>query len=175
MLLWTPFIAGIILFGGDFAPRGWAFCNGQLLPINQNQALFSLLGTTYGGNGVTTFALPDLRGRIAIHEGQGPGLPPYTLGERAGSPETTLIAANLPAHAHALNGVSDTGNVPSPAGAFLASTGETDPEYRTSGTVVAMNSAAIGVTGSNQSFSNMPPYLAVNYIIALNGIFPSRN
>ena len=170
-----PFIGAIFLFGGNFAPRNYAFCDGQILSIAQNTALFSILGTTYGGNGQTTFALPNLQGRVPVQQGQGPGLPNISLGQSSGSPTTTLITANMPAHTHALNGVSERGDVSSPAGAFPANSGGLDPEYRTSGTAVAMNSAAIGATGSNQSFSNMPPYLAVNYIIALNGIFPSRN
>ena len=102
-----PYIAGIVLFAGNFAPRGWAFCNGQILSIAQNTALFSLLGTTYGGNGQTTFALPDLRGRVPIQPGQGPGLPLYDLGEAGGAPTTTLVANNLPAHSHSLNAVTE--------------------------------------------------------------------
>ena len=170
-----PLLASIVLFAGNFAPRGWALCQGQTLPISEYSALFTLLGTTYGGDGQDTFALPDFRGRVAIHGGSGPGLPTYTLGEQGGAATTTLTAANLPTHAHALNGVSEAGNVPSPAGALLASTGSFDPEYRATGTVVAMNPAAVGATGGNQPFSNVSPYLGLNYIIALAGIYPSRN
>lgn len=170
-----PFIASIILFGGNFAPRGWAFCQGQILSIAQNTALFSLLGTTYGGNGQTTFALPDLRGRVPIHPGQGPGLSSYSLGQMGGTETTTLLSTNIPAHTHALNAVSETGDKPTPQGNFLAATGALDPEYRSTGTVVPMASTAIGISGNSQPFNNIQPYLALNYIIALEGIYPSRN
>ena len=170
-----PFLGQIILFAGNFAPRGWAFCQGQLLPIAQNTALFSLLGTTYGGNGSSTFGLPDLRGRVPVGFGQGPGLINVQLGEAAGQSATTLQTTNLPAHTHTLSAVSETGNAGSPANAFLAATGAIDPEYRTSGTPVAMAAGAVGTVGGSQPFSNMPPYLGMNYIIALQGIFPSRD
>ena len=169
------FIASIILFGGDFAPRSWAFCNGQLLPIAQNTALFSILGTTYGGNGQTTFALPDLRGRVPLHAGQGPGLSDYSLGQSGGSEATTLLTTNMPAHSHSLNAVSETGNVGAPVGASLAATGALDPEYRVGGTPVGMAASSIGAAGGGQPFNNEQPYLALNYIICLEGIYPSRN
>lgn len=170
-----PFIAGIVLFAGNFAPRNWAFCNGQILSIAQNTALFSLVGTTYGGNGTTTFALPDLRGRVPIHPGQGPGLSSYTLGQLSGTETRTLLTTNMPAHNHSLNAVSEGGDASAPAGALLANTGALDKEYKTTGTIVAMNSQAIGVNGGSQPFSIVQPYLCINYIIALFGIFPSRN
>jgi microcystin-dependent protein len=170
-----PLIASIILFAGNFAPRGWAFCQGQILSIAQNTALFSLLGTTYGGNGQTTFALPDLRGRVPIQQGQGPGLSSYDLGQVAGSESGTLTTNNLPAHNHSLIATSETGSVSAPAGAYLANTGALDKEYNTSGTLVAMNAGAVGVAGGSQPFDKMQPYLALNFIIALEGIFPSRN
>src|SRR5437899_12703586 len=116
----TPFIGEIVMFAGNFAPRGWAFCNGQILSIAQNTALFSILGTTYGGNGQTTFALPDLRGRVPMHPGQGPGLTNHTLGEVAGSETTTLLSSNMPQHTHALNCNSAAGTQPSPSSGFLA-------------------------------------------------------
>lgn len=169
------FIASIILFAGNFAPRGWAFCQGQILSIAQNTALFSLLGTTFGGNGQTTFALPDLRGRVPVHPGQGPGLSAYSLGQSGGSETTTLLLSNLPAHSHALNAVSEAGDASAPAGAYLANTGALDKEYKTSGTVVPMNTGAIGTQGSSQPFNNVQPYLAVNFIICIEGIYPSRN
>lgn len=171
----TPYIAAILLFAGNFAPRGWAFCEGQILSIAQNTALFSLLGTTYGGNGQTNFALPDLRGRVPIHQGTGPGLPLYTLGELAGAANITLLTSNMPAHNHTLNAFSEAGDTSAPAGALLSNTGALDKEYRTAGTGVVMNSAAIGIAGGSQPVSIMQPYLALNYIIALQGIFPSRN
>jgi microcystin-dependent protein len=164
-----PFIGSIILFAGNFAPRGWAFCSGQLLPIAQNTALFSILGTTYGGNGQTTFALPDLRGRAAIHPGQGPGLSNYSLGEAAGVEAVTLLANQMPVHQHvqpASNAEQDTNRpnnaVPARGGVYAASS---------DGATLDPTTAA----GGNQPHENRPPYLAVNYIIALEGIFPSRN
>ncbi|GAA4453619.1 tail fiber protein [Nibrella saemangeumensis] len=169
------FIASIILFGGTYAPRGWAFCQGQILSIAQNTALFALLGTTYGGNGQTTFALPDLRGRVPIHPGQGPGLSPYSLGQMGGFETTTLLTANLPAHTHTLKAFSENGDKASPQSNFLAATGGLDPEYRTTGSEIPMAAGAIGMTGGNQPFNNIQPYLALNYIICLQGIFPSRN
>lgn len=170
-----PFLGMIALFGFNFAPQGWAFCNGQLLPIAQNSAIFALLGTTYGGDGRTTFALPNLQGRVPIHFGQGPGTSQYQIGQAGGSETTTLLAQNLPSHNHPLNAVSETGETSDPTGAFLGNTGALDKEYRTSGTGVVMNAGAIGMTGSNQPVSIVQSFLAVNYCIALQGIFPSRD
>ncbi|MEO8852697.1 MAG: tail fiber protein [Ginsengibacter sp.] len=164
----------IALFGFNFAPSGWLLCNGQLLAINQNQALFSLLGTTYGGNGTTNFALPDFQGRVPIHFGQGAGLSNYQIGQVGGIETVTLQIDNLPAHSHPLNAVSETGKTSVPAGAFHANTGALDPDYNTSGTVVAMNAGAIGTTGGAQPISILQPYLVVNYCIATQGIYPSR-
>lgn len=170
-----PFLGMISLFGFNFAPSGWAFCNGQLLSIAQNNALFALLGTIYGGDGRTTFGLPDLRGRVPIHFGQGPGLSSYSQGQVAGAETTTLILNNLPAHNHPLNAVSQGGDTSAPAGAFLCDTGTLDRDYRSGGTGVIMNAGAIGNTGNSQPISIIQPYLAVNYCIALQGIFPSRS
>ena len=125
------------------------FCNGQILSIAQNTALFSLLGTTFGGNGQTTFALPDLRGRVPVHPGQGPGLSNYVIGQSAGSETTTLLLSNVPQHNHPLNATSEAGTTSAPAGAYLGNTGALDREYNTSGTVVAMNAGAIGVAGDH--------------------------
>ena len=164
-----PFLGSILLFGGNFAPRGWAFCNGQLLPINQNTALFSLLGTTYGGNGQTTFALPDLRGRTPIHFGQGPGLSNYSEGEMGGAESVTLISTQMPAHQHtqpASNGDEGTNR---PNGAVPARGGVYTPA--SDGSALAPTTIA----GGNQPHENSAPFLALNYIIALEGIFPSRN
>ena len=169
------FIGQILIVGFNFAPRGFALCNGQLLPIAQNTALFSLLGTTYGGNGQTTFGLPDLRGRLPIHQGQGPGLSPRSLGERSGVESVTLVSTQMPQHTHTLNAVSESGNVGAPANAFLAATGSLDPEYRLAGTAVQLAPTAIGSVGGSQPHDNMPPFLVVNFVIALEGIFPSRN
>jgi microcystin-dependent protein len=170
-----PFIAMLMLFAGNFPPRGWAFCNGQLLSIAQNTALFSLVGTTYGGNGQTTFGLPDLRGRVPIHVGQGPGLSNYVLGQVGGTETVTLLSNNMPIHTHSLNAVSEPGTVSAPQGAYLGNTGALDREYNTSGTVVAMNPGTISPAGGSQPFAILPPYLAISYCIALEGIFPSRN
>ncbi|MFD2569033.1 phage tail protein [Spirosoma soli] len=169
------YIAEVRLFAGNFAPRGWAFCQGQIMSIAQNTALFSLLGTTYGGNGQTTYALPDLRGRVAVGPGQGPGLPAVNLGQVAGAPTHTLIITEIPAHNHPLNGVTEPGDVASPAGAYLAGTGGLDPEYRASGTLVGMAPQSIGIAGGSQPHNNMQPYLGLNYIICMEGIYPSRN
>jgi len=184
-----PFLAEVKLFAGNFAPKGWAFCSGQILPIAQNQALFSLLGTTYGGNGQTTFALPDLRSRVAIGFGQGPGLTNYALGQVGGTETVTLAINQMPAHTHAfnpgtlaINAVSGPGNTQSPANALPAAdaTGVT-ATYSTAAADTTMAPGAlvgtptIGNTGGAQPVPILQPYLALTYIIALVGIFPSRN
>jgi len=172
----TPFLGEIRMFGGNFAPRGWALCNGQLLAISQNTALFSLLGTTYGGNGVTTFALPDLRGRVPNHFGQGPGLSNYTQGQVGGTENVTLLQGNLPAHSHPVNAVAAGGNQASPAANLPAieSTG-TSLNFSSSAANATMNAATIGNAGQNLPLPVIQPYLTINFIIALQGIFPSRN
>ena len=163
----TPFMGELKLVSFNFAPKGWAQCNGQLLPINQNQALFSLLGTTYGGNGQTNFALPDLRGRIPNHEGQG-----HTLGEKAGSEAVTLSISQLPTHLHQLNAstvVADNGVMTSNyLGAF-------NNGYRAATALVALHTSSVANVGGSQAHINMSPFLAINYCIALIGIFPSQN
>jgi microcystin-dependent protein len=174
------YLAEIRMFAGNFAPRGWAFCQGQILSIAQNTALFALLGTTYGGNGQTTFALPDFRGRVAVGTGQGPGLSNIDLGEVAGSPYITLLASNMPAHTHALNASVNGPTDNTASGNLLASqsrsNGGTMPNvYATNSSPVAMGNLAIGISGGSQPFSIMQPYLGMNYIICLEGIFPSRN
>lgn len=177
-------MAVITMFASNFAPKYWAFCNGQILPIAQNQALFALLGTTYGGNGVTTFALPDLRGRVPIGEGQGPGLSTYSLGQSGGSTAVTLINSNLPAHIHGPGTVAvgiDCDSTPAseqfPDGFYIA--GFNNSYAASSSPGVTMQApaytATIGNVGNNQPMSVMPPYLVVNFIICLNGIFPSRS
>ena len=170
-------IGEIRMFAGNFAPRNWAFCAGQLLSISQNTALFSILGTTYGGNGQTTFALPDLRGRVPVGTGTGPGLPSVNLGEVSGTPTVTLLVSNLPAHNHPLNAVTEAGSSATPTGNLLANTGALDKEYAPAAgnTATAMGATAIGNTGSSTPINNMQPYLGMNYIICLFGIFPSRN
>ena len=169
-----PFLGQILMVGFNFAPRGWAYCNGQLLPIAQNTALFSLLGTTYGGNGQTTFALPNLQSRVPIHFGQGAGLSAYSLGETGGQESVTLTTPQMPAHNHtaALNASGGAGSDGSPTGNYLA-----DGNQYTSSTNTSMNAnaVAIGIAGGTQPHSNIQPYLGLNFIIALEGIFPSRN
>ncbi|MBO9592056.1 MAG: phage tail protein [Niabella sp.] len=171
-----PFLSMIVLFGCNFAPRGWAFCQGQILSIAQNTALFSLLGTTYGGNGQTTFALPDLRGRVPIGFGQGPGLSNYVLGQVGGTENVTLTINQIPAHTHALMATAEAGDTSDPTGAFPANTGALDKEYKQAPVnKIAMNAAAVETKGGSQPHTIMQPYLALNYCIALEGIFPSRN
>lgn len=171
-----PFVAEIRIFPFNFAPRGWAFCDGQLLPIAQNTALFSLVGTSYGGNGQTTFGLPNLQGRMAMSSGQGPGLSPRSLGEAGGSPAVTLAPDQIPAHSHQLmatasaDSASPAGRAMSPA---LSATNTAVPVYKNGSTRVAMSSQAVAPVGG-QPHNNMPPYLALNFCIALQGVFPPR-
>ena len=177
-----PFIGEIIMFAGNFAPRGWALCQGQILSIAQNTALFSILGTTYGGNGQTTFALPDLRGRVPVSQGQGPGLSNYSLGQQAGTESTTLTAAQMPAHNHGLSASTTGGqaNSANPTNNSLGigkvpSSNETINLYNSNAPNVPMNALSVGLAGSSQPLSIIQPYLCINFIIALEGIFPSRN
>ena len=176
-------IGEIRMFAGNFAPRTWAFCSNQIMPIAQNTALFSILGTTYGGNGQTTFALPDFRGRVAVGTGQGPGLANITLGQLSGTTSVTLTTGNMPAHTHPLTGtVSPQGNQGAtglsndPSNRRLAGTNIFTGAATDLATMApAVSTLAIGVTGGSQPFSIMPPYLGMNYIICLFGIFPSRD
>ncbi len=171
----SPFIGMIALFGFNFAPRGWAKCEGQLLPISQHDALFSLLGTTYGGDGRTTFALPDLRGRVAIGYGPGPGLTNHAQGARGGSESVSLTDTQLPAHTHSLR-VSDTpGNSNVPAGNLLADSGRGINGYTDAPANAAMSPNAVESAGAGQPISIAPPYIALGYCIALDGLYPSRN
>lgn len=169
-----PFLSEIKIVSFNFPPKGWALCNGQFLPINQNQALFSLLGTTYGGNGQTTFALPNLQGRVPIHEGSG-----HTLGEAAGSTAVTINIQQLPTHTHFLNNnmavvdANTNATQGSPAGNNWANTGKV--QWCTSAPNAVMNPQAVANVGGSQPHTNMMPYLVLNFIIALQGIFPSRN
>jgi len=164
-----PFLGEIKFFGFDFAPRGWAMCNGQLLPISQNQALFSILGTTYGGDGRTSFALPDLRGRTPVHKGAG-----LVLGERSGQEQHTLISSELPVHTHVALASSDPGSTPIPTGNVLAGSAPNEL-YHAATNPVGLRSETIGPTGGGQPHSNMQPYAVLNFCIALQGIFPSRS
>ncbi|MGI4764643.1 MAG: phage tail protein [Janthinobacterium lividum] len=185
-----PFIGQLLLFAGNFAPRGWAFCQGQALSIAQNTTLFSLIGTTYGGDGVSTFNLPDLRGRVAVGQGQGPGLAGYVMGQEAGVETVTLTTQQMPAHTHA---VSATLTVDASPGSTTAATGANIAEivqtpgrpptlYNafTTGTpaspaTVAGLAVTVQSIGNSGSHTNLQPYLTLNYIIALQGIYPARN
>lgn len=168
-----PYIGQLMLVGFNFAPRGWATCDGQLLAIQQNSALFSLLGTTYGGDGKTTFALPDLRGRVPMHRGNGPNLPAALIGAKTGAPKTKLSVANLPAHGHALSAVSGLGNKVEAKDHMLAQVRQVNL-YSDKAGDVALNAGAIGQTGSNEAFDAHQPSLTLNWIIALVGIYPAR-
>ena len=171
-----PFIGEIRLFGFNFAPRGWAQCNGQLLPISQNTALFSILGVTYGGDGRTTFGLPNLQGRAALSFGQGPGLSSRTLGQSGGEDAATLINSELPQHTHPVAASTNVGDQSTPANTLWATgAGGRGQNFYASGADVAMSSQAIGPAGDSQPHNNLPPYLALNFCIALQGVFPPRS
>lgn len=175
-----PFIGEIRMFAGNFAPRGWAFCQGQILSIAQNTALFSILGTTYGGNGQTTFALPDLRGRAPMQPGQGPGLSSRTLGEQGGSENVTLLITQMPAHNHTVNANGSPGNGSVPTGSVWAEVVNPADNalmgaYTNAAPNTTMSANAIGTAGGSQPHNNMSPFTCVNFIIALQGIYPSRN
>ena len=172
-----PFVGEIRIFAGNFAPTGWAQCDGQLLPISQNTALFSLLGTMYGGDGKSTFALPNLQGAAPLQAGQGPGLSNYTQGQTGGEVSVTLIDSELPSHTHVVSGTSSPGNVPDPAndvwGVAAAARG-TKMYSGNPGSSAVMSPQAFSIAGSSFPHNNMPPYLVLTFIIALQGIFPSR-
>jgi len=164
-----PFLAEIRIMGFNFAPRGWAFCDGQILPINQNQSLYSLLGTTYGGDGRTSFALPDIRGRTPIHVGEG-----HREGQKSGEETHTLASNEMPNHTHTLEATNVAGTVDEPtSSSVMAQAGSN--LYGAFGTPVAMKTGSIANVGGGQAHENMMPYLAINYCIALRGLFPSRN
>ncbi len=169
-----PFIGQIVMFGGNFAPTEWAHCDGQLVSIATNTALFSLLGTIYGGDGETTFALPDLRGRVPVHRGNGPGLTPVSLGERGGNNNHILTVGEMPSHNHVLRCVDDDGGLAGPKGNNLANASSGTP-FSGDTADSSMHSTAVQNNGGNQQFSLMQPYLGVNFIIALVGVFPSQN
>lgn len=164
-----PFLSEIRIMSFVFAPKGWAQCNGQLLPINQNQALFSLLGTTYGGNGQTNFALPDLRGRVPIHAGSG-----HVLGEQGGEQAHTLTAQELPTHTHVLGATATDGSLPVPLGGMLARSAPGNP-YLAPANLTAMHPSSVASVGGSQPHENRQPFLTLSFCIALQGIFPSAN
>lgn len=170
------FVAEIRIFGFNFAPTGWALCNGQILPISQNTALFSLLGTTYGGNGQSTFALPDLQDSAPMHPGQGPGLSLHDLGEQGGEPFVTLLESEMPAHSHALKAdTADPADVQAPSAAVVLARSNGGNAYlNPPASLVPMSNLAIGPAGGSLPHNNMMPYLTLNFCIALQGIFPPR-
>jgi microcystin-dependent protein len=169
-----PFVGEIKMFAGNFAPRGYALCDGQLLQVSQNDALFSLLGTIYGGDGRTTFGLPDLRGRLPVHAGSGPGLTPRNLGSSFGAENVTMTVPQMHAHEHDIVATTDFASDNDPAGNLPATAAGENLYDATSETVVALDGATISATGSGHSMQNIMPFQCVNFIIALVGIYPSR-
>ena len=171
-----PFVAEIRIFPFNFAPKGWAFCNGQLLPLSQNTALFSLLGTFYGGDGKSTFALPDLQGSAAIHAGQGPGLSQYFLGQQGGSEFVTLLESEMPAHNHFIQANTDfaTLQVGQPDRSLARSQNGNAYQTTVNSQIVQMNFQALSIAGGSLPHNNMMPYLTLNFCIALQGVFPAR-
>ncbi|MDM1554167.1 tail fiber protein [Chryseobacterium indologenes] len=171
-----PFLGQIAFVPYTFVPKNWAECNGQIMAISQNQALFALLGTTYGGNGVTTFALPDMRGRVLVHNGQAPGGPTvYSMGQIGGSESVTLTVTQMPAHNHTVNAVTAEGNQSTPTNNLPADTKGLDKEYSDTSTNTTMKASMVNNTGGNQPHENRPPFLTLKCIIALSGIFPTQN
>jgi microcystin-dependent protein len=170
----NPFIGQIVMFGGNFAPRGWAFCDGQLLAINQYSALFSILGTTYGGDGRTSFALPGLRGRVPLHPGTGAGLPNYNLGQKGGNYQEILNVQQIPAHNHHIAASEEDGSQNEASGHYLA-TSTSGNIYHNSPNNISLGQNSVTNTGGGQAHNNMQPFLGINFIIALQGVFPSRN
>ena len=171
----TPFLGEIRAFGGNFAPVGWAMCDGSLMSIANNNALFALLGTTYGGDGQSTFGVPDLRGRSVIHQGTGPGLSNYGMGELLGVESVTVGTAQMPGHPHSFSATTTAANSATPsASVVLAATASGFPIYDGAATPVGLAPTAVSTVGGSQPHDNRQPYLAITYIIALEGIFPSQ-
>ena len=170
-----PFIGEIRMFAGNFAPRGWAFCDGELLAVSQNDALFSLLGTIYGGDGRTTFGLPDMRGRIPIHAGHGPGLSNRRLGAKGGEEKVTLTVNQLPSHGHEVSASAASASSGNPSNNVSANTAPTNIYSTALAVPQTMNSAAVSATGGSRSHTNLMPALCIHFIIALVGIYPSRH
>ncbi|MBI3651457.1 MAG: phage tail protein [Acidobacteria bacterium] len=170
-----PFVAEIRIFPFNFAPKGWAFCDGQILPLSQNTALFSLLGTTYGGDGKSNFALPNMQGNAPMHPGQGPGLSLHDLGETGGSETVSLLESEMPSHAHTLMANSSPADNPTPTNNSLARvSGATPYQTNTSTNLVGLSGNALAPAGGDQPHNNMQPYLTLNFCIALQGVYPPR-
>jgi microcystin-dependent protein len=169
-----PFVAEIRIFPFNFAPKGWAFCDGQILPLSQNTALFSLLGTTYGGDGRSNFALPNMQGNAPMHPGQGPGLSLHDLGETGGSETVTLLESEIPAHSHALRGNNTLGDTPTPSPAVTLGRYANAYQQTTNTNLVTMNDQALAPAGGDQPHNNLQPYLTLNFCIALQGVYPPR-
>jgi microcystin-dependent protein len=176
-MLDSNYIGEIRMYAGIYAPSSWKFCDGSLLPISQNETLFTLLGTTYGGDGQTTFALPDLRGRVPVHAGNGPGLSPVVLGQVSGTESVTMTIGQMPAHNHPLMAQLAEGNVSTPTGNAFADTGSADPDFALGSVTpdVVMGNNSVSPTGGNTPFSINQPSLAINYIIALYGVYPAQS
>lgn len=171
----VPYVGEIRMFAGNFAPAGWMFCEGQLLPISENETLFQLIGTTYGGDGQETFKLPDLRGRIPIHNGTGSSGTTYALAEAGGVESVTLTTQQIPSHSHALLATTDLANSASPADAYLSTTATGNKIYSTANPTIILSAQEISVSGGSQPHDNFQPYLCVNFIISLFGNFPTQN
>lgn len=171
----NPYVAEIRIFPFNFAPLGWAFCNGQILPISQNTALFSLVGTFYGGDGESNFALPNFQGAVPVGMGQGAGLSLYSIGQSGGSDEVTLIQSEMPSHQHAISAANVTGYLSSPAGNIWANSGKgRSPAYHTADSSASMSPQCLSPVGSSFPHNNMQPYLTLNFCIALQGVYPPR-
>ena len=168
----SPYVGEIRMFAGNFAPVGWMLCQGQTLPISQYTTLFQLIGTTYGGDGVSTFNLPNLSSRVPMHQGTGPFGNSYVLGQMAGEESVTLITQQIPSHTHTMLCTASSSNSPAPAGAFCGATGSS--AYAAAAPNASMNVASVSSTGNNQPHDNVMPYLAINFIISLFGVFPSQ-
>jgi microcystin-dependent protein len=171
----NPYVGEIRLFAGNFAPQGWAFCDGSLLPISQFDVLFSLIGTTYGGDGQSTFALPDMRGRVPVHQGQGPGLPNHVMGQLGGSESVSLTPAQLPSHGHTLNATTATAVVGAGVAGDLTATASTTQFYGSTPGGGALAAQALLPSGGGQAHNNVAPFVALSFIIAVYGIYPSPN
>jgi microcystin-dependent protein len=170
----SPYVGEIRMFGGTFAPFNWAFCNGALIAVTQNETLYNLIGTTYGGDGINTFGLPDLQGRVPVHQGQGPGLSNYVLGQKAGTETVTLTTQQMPAHPHGALGAATGSAIANPMGATWGNSGINNKSFGPTATA-AMNAGSLGMTGNGQPHDNLMPFLVISFIISLYGIYPTQS